>query len=71
MIQPGVEDVGKEVVINYTYETMNTGFITHFTDEFVYVKRKCDNFPRAFKRKWLTWADKYYYRSQEERMQVM
>lgn len=54
MIEPGKEDIGKDVVINFGHT--NRGIITSYNKKFVYVKVKEDGQPQAIKRKFLQWS---------------
>ena len=56
MIEPGIEDVGKEVVVNYSYLSQQKGYITSINPDFVQVRVEGADQPRSFKRKFLRWA---------------
>lgn len=58
MVEPGFEDLGKEVVLNFTHQTNNKGIITSFTDVHVFVRIYGTPQPQAFKRKFLSWVVK-------------
>lgn len=53
MIDPRVEDIGKDVVLNYG--DRKKGVITSFNKKFVFVKLKTKPQPQAFDRKFLVW----------------
>ena len=53
MIEPGIEDVGKRVIMNCGAKSKGT--ITWYNDKFVYVKFRNENFPQAIKRRFLRW----------------
>jgi len=55
MVEPGFEDLGKEIVLNFSYETNNKGIITSYNDKFVFVRMYGADEPRGFKRKFLSW----------------
>lgn len=55
MIEPGFEDLGKEVVLNFTHQKNNKGVITSFTDCHVFVRIYGTSHPQAYKRKFLAW----------------
>jgi len=58
MIEPGFEDIGKEVLLNFTHSTNNRGVITCFTDSYVFVRIYGTPFPTAYKRKALAWPER-------------
>lgn len=60
MIEPNFHDIGKEVVLQFSYPTKSRGIITHFNDHFVYVRMHGADQPKAFKRRFLAWPKSHY-----------
>ena len=57
MIEPGMEDIGREVVLNFSHKTNTKGILTHFNNRFLFIRLYGTDEPKAFLRKFVCWSN--------------